>query len=143
MSRGLGRWFLGSETEVVTWNRELFGHCAGHPLRDPRTRLSVADVAKVLAAAPATYDVVMLDVDNGPEGLSRPGNSALYERRGIDAAHRALRENGVLAVWSSAESPEFDQRLRRGGFAVEKHRTRARRRKGPWRTIWVATAIGP
>ncbi|MCA8974122.1 MAG: spermidine synthase [Planctomycetes bacterium] len=128
--------------EIVTWNRELFGHCAGHPLRDPRTRLTIGDVGEVLAAAPAAYEVVLLDVDNGPEGLVRRDNSALYEQRGLAVARAALRPGGVLAVWSSAEHPAFEQRLR-GGFEVRRHRLRARRTKGPWRTIWVATAARP
>lgn len=123
---------------VVEWNRELFGHCAGHPLRDPRARVSVGDVADAIAAAKATYDAILLDVDNGPEGLSRPANDRLYGSRGLAALHAALRPTGVLAVWSSADHDAFDARLRRAPFRVERHHVRARRTKGPRRTIWVA-----
>lgn len=128
--------------EVVTWNRELFGHCAGHPLDDPRTRLTVADVGATLRAAAEPWDVVLLDVDNGPVGLSRASNSALYDYDGLAVVRRALRRGGVLGLWSSAEDPGFLRRLRRSGFTASRKRVRARRDKGPWRTIWLATAVG-
>lgn len=123
---------------IVDWNRDLFGACAGHPLRDPRTHLIVDDVGAVVRAANGSYDAILLDVDNGPEGLSRPQNDQLYGERGMVELRRALREDGVLAVWSSADHPAFDRRVRRSGFVVEQHRVRARRTKGPRRTIWVA-----
>lgn len=123
--------------EVVGWNRELFGQCARHPLRDPRVHLIVGDVVQVIAAANGRYDAVLLDVDNGPVGLSRPGNEGLYDERGLAAARAALRPGGVLAVWSSAGHPAFAARLGGAGFAVAEHRVRARRTKGPRRTIWV------
>jgi spermidine synthase len=123
--------------EVVTWNRELFAEHARHPLRDPRTRLVVGDVGRVLAAGSGAFDAVLLDVDNGPEGLSRPANSSLYDELGLDQARTALRPGGVLAIWSSWPAPTFTSRLRRSGFDVAEHRVRARRTKGPRRTIWV------
>ncbi|MFO1077222.1 MAG: hypothetical protein U1E73_05795 [Planctomycetota bacterium] len=125
--------------EVVTWNRELFGHCADHPLRDRRTNLIVGDVGHVIADARGCYDVILLDVDNGPEGLLRASNDLLYDARGLATARRALRPDGVLAVWSAHDNHAFEQRLRQGGFHPVRHRVRARRTKGPWRTIWVAT----
>ena len=123
--------------EVVQWNREVLGHCAGHPLRDPRVRLTVADVHEVVAASKGDRDIVLLDVDNGPEGLVRPANDRIYDTRGLAAARAALRPGGVLAVWSSAESPFFTASLRRSGLAVTEHRVRARGHKGPVRMIWV------
>jgi spermidine synthase len=126
--------------EVVTWNRELLGEYSRHPLRDPRTRLVVGDVAEVLAAARGVYDAVLLDVDNGPEALSRPGNERLYGERGLAAARGALQPGGVLAIWSSGADPAFAARLPRAGFLVAEHQVRARRTKGPRRTIWVCTA---
>lgn len=123
---------------VVDWNRNLLGECAGHPLRDPRTRLFTGDVREPIAKAKETYDAVLLDVDNGPEGLSRPGNDRIYDERGLTALHAALRPGGVLAVWSSCGNDVFDARLRRAPFKVQKHHVRARRTRGPRRTIWVA-----
>lgn len=124
--------------EIVTWNRDVLGQCAGHPLRDPRTLLVMGDVGDVIRAATNRYDVILLDVDNGPEGLSRPRNERLYGDRGLAAIHAALRPSGVLAVWSAADNHAFDKRVRRSGFAVTEHHVRARRTKGPRRTIWVA-----
>ncbi len=87
------------------------------------------------------YDVVLLDVDNGPEGLTKRGNSQLYHRKGLAAIRSALREGGVLAVWSSAPNEAFDRRIRLCGFDVDRRWVRARRTKGPRRTIWLATAV--
>ncbi len=124
--------------EIVTWNRDVFGQCAGHPLRDGRTRLLVEDVGSVIGGVTDGFDAILLDVDNGPEGLSRPRNERLYGDRGLELIHRALRPGGVLAVWSSADNRAFDKRVRRSGFHVTEHHVRARRTKGPRRTIWVA-----
>ena len=128
--------------EVVQWNRDLLGPFAGHPLRDPRVQVVVADVADVLAGKHGCYDAVLLDVDNGPEALARPGNDRLYRERGLGAAKASLRRGGVLAIWSAGEDPAFAARLHRAGFVVAEHHVRARRTKGPRRTIWVATVRG-
>jgi spermidine synthase len=124
--------------EVVQWNRELFGHCAGHPLRDARVEVQVGDVFDALLAAGGACDGILLDVDNGPEALVHPDNERLYGQRGLVAARAALVPGGVLGVWSSADSPEFGRRLQGVGFAVATHHTRARGAKGPRRTIWTA-----
>ena len=127
--------------EIVAWNRELFGHCAGHPLKDPRARLVEGDVRAVVeAAGEGAYDVILLDVDNGPEGLSRPANDSLYSRPGLKRLRAALKQGGVLAVWSSGDDAAFDARLRQGRFNVKLHHPKARRTKGARRTIWVAMA---
>lgn len=76
--------------EIVQWNRELFGHCAGHPLKDPRTRLHMGDVNSRIAAVNGLYDVMLLDVDNGPDGLVRGDNDRIYSRRGLDRAWTAM-----------------------------------------------------
>jgi spermidine synthase len=124
--------------EVVAWNRDLLGHRARHPLRDPRTNLILGDVVETIAETRGGYDAMLLDVDNGPEGLSRPSNQYLYGEPGLARARAALRPGGVLGVWSSWANPPFTARLRRGGFQVAEHTVRARRTKGPRRTIWVA-----
>ena len=124
--------------EVVTWNRELLGHLSGHPLRDPRTDLQVADVRDAIRRSRAAYDAILLDVDNGPEGLTSSGNDRLYDDAGLAAARAALRPHGVLAVWSSAPDRAFPTRLRRHFRQVEEIKVRARRDRGPVRTIWLA-----
>lgn len=123
--------------EVVAWNHEWLGEFAGQPLRDPRVVVHEGDVAARIQASPRAFDVILLDVDNGPEGLVRGANVGLYDRRGLARAARALRPGGVFAVWSSAPDERFARRLRDAGFVVEQHDVRARGHKGPRRTIWT------
>ena len=104
---------------VVEWNRGPLGEKAGRPLLDPRTVIRMEDVAKVLQAEPQGFDAIMLDVDNGPEGLTRDSNNWLYSQEGLAAAYTALRPGGVLAIWSSTPDKGFGMRLRKAGFDVE------------------------
>jgi spermidine synthase len=126
--------------EVVQWNQDWLGELTGRPLADPRVRVHVGDVAQVLAQPGVGFDAILLDVDNGPEGLTAAANDNLYQARGLSVARSALRAGGVLAVWSSAPDASFTVRLRQAGFAVEEVRVKARRTRGPVRTIWVARA---
>jgi spermidine synthase len=124
---------------VVTWNREFLGHLADHPLRDPRVVVREQDVARVIREAKASYDAILLDVDNGPEGLIRKANDWIYARAGLLAARAALRPHGVLGVWSSTPEASFVQRLRQAEFEVEEHAVRARGKgQGARHTIWLA-----
>ena len=127
---------------VIDWNRAVLGALAGQPLGDPRVHVEQADVAVLIAADIARYDAIVLDVDNGPAGLTRADNDGLYGRTGLQAALRALRPNGVLGVWSAASAPAFTQRLRRTGFDVHEHSARARGpRGGAHHTIWIARNV--
>lgn len=124
---------------VVQWNRTLLGHHAGHPLRDPRVSVHEGDVALLLKTSAHAYDAILLDVDNGPEGLTRHDNNWLYSVAGLEAAFQALRPDGVLAVWSAGPDATFGERLRQLGFEVEERRVRAHAtRKGAVHTIWLA-----
>jgi spermidine synthase len=124
---------------VVAWNRGALAALGGHPLQDPRVTVQQVDVAHILRATREAYDAILLDVDNGPEGLARKENDWLYARPGLEAAHAALRPAGVLAVWSAAPNPVFAQRLRRAGFTVDEVQVPARSsRKGRRHTIWLA-----
>lgn len=126
---------------VVVWNRGPLAELAGAPLLDPRVEVREADVAAVLKGSPAGYDAVLLDVDNGPEGLTRRENDRLYDLEGLETARAALRPGGVLAVWSAGPDAGFADRLRLVGFVVEELRVRARgdgKRGGARHTIWVA-----
>jgi spermidine synthase len=126
--------------DVVRWNREHFGHLAAYPLEDARVRLHQGDVAKLLRTARNEYDAILLDVDNGPEGLTRIKNDWLYSSAGLRSARLALRENGVLGIWSAADDHAFAAHLRRAGFQVEV--CRALKREGQQRSphvIWMAT----
>ena len=124
---------------VVEWNRGVLGHLAGHPLDDPRTTVRVVDVAAILRQEQDAYDAILLDVDNGPVGLTRRGNTWLYAQVGLAAAHAALRPHGVLAVWSAGPDRPFVRRLQRLGFAVEEVMVRARgNRGGRQHIVWLA-----
>ncbi len=122
---------------VVEWNRGPLGPLAAHPLSDPRVQVEVGDVAAVLRANRSRFDAVMLDVDNGPDALTSPGNEALYGDRGLHAARAALAAQGILAVWSAGNDRAFERRLARAGFRVEVEHVRARLTKGPRHTIFV------
>jgi spermidine synthase len=124
---------------VVKWNRASLGQPAGHPLQDPRVTVREGDVASLLGTEHQAYDAVLLDVDNGPEDLTRRGNHWLYTRAGLEAASKALRPGGVLAVWSAGPDRAFFQRLRRAGFEVDEVRVGSRGPRGRSRhTIWLA-----
>jgi spermidine synthase len=129
---------------VVRWARGPMADLFDGSLDDPRATIREADVHAEIAAARGAFDAILLDVDNGPDGLSRDANDALYSVVGLGHARAALRPGGVLAVWSAHPSPAFARRLRAGGFAVEEvgvpARGRAKGRKGgPRHTIWLAT----
>ena len=123
---------------VVEWNRGPLAALAGHPLEDRRVRIDVRDVGFTLRANPGRFDVILLDVDNGPAAFTAPANQALYDNAGVAAAYAALRIGGALAVWSAWDDAKFERRLRYHGFVVEVERVRARLRKGgPRHTIFV------
>ena len=125
---------------VVRWNRGPLSHLAEHPLRDRRVQVREGDVAEVMRSDRGAYDAIMLDVDNGPDGLTRKKNDWLYGPAGLLAARTALRAKGVLAVWSAGGDRGFVRRLERTGFDVEEVGVRAREGgRGSRHTIWLAT----
>ncbi|MDX8513248.1 hypothetical protein [Mesorhizobium captivum] len=125
--------------EVVAWARgpmaEIFGGC----LDDPRVTIREADVGQLIRAQAAAWDAILLDVDNGPEGIVYKGNDALYGTAGLAAARAALKSGGVLAVWSQGPDSGFTRRLKQAGFAVEEINTCARGKRGARHVIWIAT----
>jgi len=128
---------------VVEWNRTFLGDLAGRPLEDSRVDLRTTDVAELLRRERDAYDAILLDVDNGPRGLTRRGNNWLYADVGLQAAWSALRAHGVLAVWSAGPDPAFVKRLRRAGFTVEEVAVRARGdRGGRQHVVWLAQRGG-
>jgi spermidine synthase len=134
---GLG---MGFTLRAAQWAESEMGEIFVGSLRDPRVRLELTDVAKLIGAGGAAYDAILLDVDNGPEGFTRLANDRLYDARGLAAARAALSPGGVLAVWSSGPDRKFTQRLRDAGFATEEVATRARGARGGARhVIWIAT----
>ena len=124
---------------VVAWARGAMAEVFGESLSDPRVSIREADVGDLIRSGPSAYDAILLDVDNGPEGLTRQANDALYDMAGLSAARAALRPDGVLAVWSSAPNEDFTRRLRKTGFAVDEVKVRANGSRGGARhVIWIA-----
>ncbi|HHJ16239.1 MAG TPA: hypothetical protein ENJ80_06020 [Gammaproteobacteria bacterium] len=126
---------------VVAWNRGPLGEHAGHPLEDTRVTVREVDVARILETGHQAYDAILLDVDNGPEGLTHKANDWLYSVNGLNAAYAALRPRGVLAVWSAGPDRKFLQRLKKVGFEVDEVRVRAHGKKGARHIIWFARRI--
>jgi spermidine synthase len=124
---------------VVTWNQGPMGGRSGHPLSDPRVGVHVGDVRSLIKQPHAAWDAILLDVDNGPDGLTQGSNSWLYAKPGLVAAHAALRAHGVLSVWSAHSDHTFTQRLEKAGFAVEEIPVRAHGKRGLRHRIWLAT----
>lgn len=105
--------------ELVSWNREYVGEVADHPLADARSHVVLGDVYETLKRCPVTFDVILLDVDNGPAALSSSKNQRLYGRRGVETCLRSLRPAGVLAIWSAGPSARFERVLRDVAGEVE------------------------
>jgi spermidine synthase len=125
---------------VVAWARGPMAPVFGECLDDPRVKVRETDVGEIIRAPRAAFDAILLDVDNGPEGLTRKGNDALYSAAGLNAAKTALRRGGVLGVWSSGPDPAFTKRLGGAGFDVNEVNIRATGRGGGSRhVIWIAT----
>ena len=126
--------------EIIAWARGPMVELTAGCLDDSRVRLTMGDVGTAIAAAKGAFDAILLDVDNGPDGLVRAGNDGLYSRDGLAAAKAALRPKGVLAIWSAGPDPGFARRLARSGFSVDEIRVAARSNgKGPKHVIWFAT----
>ena len=124
---------------VVAWARGPMAELFGDSLSDHRVDIRETDVGDLIRSYPSAYDAILLDVDNGPEGLTRQANDGLYDSSGLGAAYAALRPGGVLAVWSSGPNPAFAKRLRGAGFDVNEVNVRATGRGGGARhVIWIA-----
>jgi spermidine synthase len=121
---------------VIAWARGPLAHLSADCLADPRVRLVEEDVAVTIRAG--GWDAILLDVDNGPDGITVDTNDRLYDAAGLAAARAALRPGGVLAIWSAAPDPAFAARLRRAGFAVEEHEARGGRGRGARHIVWRA-----
>jgi spermidine synthase len=125
--------------EIIDWARGPMAALTAGCLDDPRLTLVAGDVAAVIAAAVSRYDAIMLDVDNGPDGLTRAANDRIYSVQGLAFAKAALRPGGILAIWSAAPDALFSRRLNDAGFKVEEISVRARSNgKGPRHVLWFA-----
>lgn len=97
--------------EIVDWNRQHIGHLVGHPLRDRRVDLRVGDVQRLLERNGSDYDIILMDTDNGPDFTVRETNGAIYDASGLEAIHRRLAPDGIVAFWSATVSADFEERL--------------------------------
>lgn len=124
---------------IIDWARGPMTSMTAGCLDDPRVEIQLTDVAQVISTATRRYDAILLDVDNGPDGLTRVGNDRLYSAGGLARAKAALRRGGILAIWSAAPDPRFSRRLKDAGFQVEEISVRARSNgKGARHLIWFA-----
>jgi spermidine synthase len=126
---------------VVRWNRELIGHLADAPLLDRRVRVIEGDVAAAIAAARQHYDAILLDVDNGPEAFTCRENEHLYSLDGLRRARKALRPNGVLAIWSTFASRAFTARLRDADLETRLVRVRANGHSPRRHSLWLGRRL--
>ena len=125
--------------EIVGWARGPMAELTGGSLDDPRVAIVERDVVDLIGEGSGAWDAILLDVDNGPDAITTPGNDRLYSSQGLSRAKTALMPGGLLAIWSAAPDPAFSRRLKSGGFAVEEIAVRARSNgKGARHTIWIA-----
>ncbi len=123
---------------IINWNRKYLGHLAEFPLDDPRTHIVLGDVLEKIREKADAFDVILLDVDNGPVALSSKSNSRLYSRAGIRACQEALRSDGVLGVWSAGPSPTFERTLKNAGFYVQAVRVPAQMGSRAHHVLFIA-----
>jgi spermidine synthase len=127
--------------EVVKWNEGPLGHCAGKPLQDPRTKVHIGDVKELLTSRQPTFDAILLDVDNGPKGLTHSDNNWIYSEDGLKDIYDTLNPNGMLAIWSAGPDYLFSVRLKKIGFRVDTRDVQARPGKGSKHTIFLAKKL--
>lgn len=123
---------------VVAWNRGPLAHLAGNPLSDPRVTVREQDVKRVLKSDKLGFDAILLDMDNGPQSLSLATNAWLYRAPGLARVKKALRQGGVLGVWSAQPDRAFESCLRGTGLVVSTVRARAHRDRGARHIVWLA-----
>ncbi len=124
--------------EVIEWNADPRYGISVDALGDPRVRVVRDDVTDVLRASPGAFDAIMLDTDNGPDGMLMTENARLYADRGIAVTVAALRAGGLVVYWSVGDDPKFATALRRSGLEVSTLRVRAHDTAGPMHTLYVA-----
>jgi spermidine synthase len=128
--------------EVIEWNANPHYALSSAAMADPRVRVVHDDVTNVLRANVGGFDAIMLDTDNGPDGMIMSENRRLYATRGIDATVKALRDGGVIAYWSVGDDPSFVGALQRAGLTVRQLKVRAHVTSGPLHTLFIATRRG-
>lgn len=124
--------------EVIEWNANPDYALSAEAMRDPRVRIVHDDVSKVLRKNVGGFDAIMLDTDNGPEGMIMKENSRLYATRGIAATMAALKPGGTIVYWSVGDDPDFKHALEGAGLEVQAMKVRAHVTSGPFHTLYIA-----
>jgi len=125
--------------EVIAWNANPDYHISVDAMRDPRVRVVHDDVSNVLEKSVGGFDAIMLDTDNGPDGMLMSENARLYEARGIQRTIAALRTGGTIVYWSVGEDPRFLHALEYAGLTVRTIQVRAHDSAGPMHTLYIGT----
>ena len=107
------------EEPLVEWMRNGTVPHGPALLADARATVVNADIAMAIAEARSTYDLVLLDVDNGPGYLVHEGNEAVYEEQFLRRCHDVLSPGGVLVIWSANPAPELLASMREVFGAAE------------------------
>lgn len=128
--------------EVIAWNADPRYGISVDALGDPRVRVVRDDVSNVLRANAGAFDAIMLDTDNGPDGMLMTENARLYAARGIGFTTAALRAGGSIVYWSVGDDPKFATALRSAGLDVSTLRVRAHDTAGPMHTLYAAVPRG-
>jgi len=128
--------------EVIAWNADPGYELSAEAMKDPRVRVLHDDVVSVLQANPGGFDAIMLDTDNGPDGMLMSENASLYAMRGIGITLSALRAGGTIAYWSVGDDRRFASALRRSGLTVQTLHVRAHARARAMHTLYVAKPAG-
>lgn len=118
------------EPRLIAWNRTYLAPFSGRGLDDPRTRIIQADLVRWLRTADGPYDLICLDIDNGPGWTVTAANRRLYARASLATLGRLLAPGGAVGFWSAHAAPDLIQRLRRR-FARVEDLTVARERGEP------------
>lgn len=124
--------------EVITWNANPAYALSAEAMADPRVRIVHDDVSNVLRTNRGAFDAIMLDTDNGPEGMIMKENARLYATRGIASTMAALKPGGTIAYWSVGDDPDFERALRNAGLTVKMMKVRAHVTSGPLHTLYIA-----
>ena len=104
------------EAALVSWLHDGLVPSGPALLDDPRVSVAVVDIADAVAQTPpGTYDVVLLDVDNGPDFLVHDANARLYRAPFLRRCLRLLTGAGVLVVWSMNRSTALVETMASAG----------------------------
>jgi spermidine synthase len=124
--------------EVIAWNADPRYGISVAAMADPRVRVVQGDVFGVLRTNPGGFDAIMLDTDNGPDGMLMSENAPLYASRGIGITVAALRAGGSVVYWSVGDDRKFERALRGANLDVTALQVRAHDTTGPMHTLYVA-----